>query len=87
MFYLLSSSKHRILLIRCGVYSRAAFIVFLLPSAAFDRGRRLFEECKNEIDFFQEAVKQFFNCSQAVNSFTTYAESRRICLLVYFHCF
>ena len=46
-------------------------MVFLLPSAAFDRGRRLFEDCKNEIDFFQEAVKQFFNWSQAVNSFTT----------------
>ena len=39
-FFLLSSSKRCILLIKCGVYSRVALLVTLLPSAAFDQGRR-----------------------------------------------
>ena len=40
-FFLLFSSKRRVLLTRGGVYSRRRLLVILLPSAVFNRGRRL----------------------------------------------
>ena len=53
-FFSLSSSKLRILLIRCGVYSRAAFIGNFVSIRAFDRERRFLRAAFNRILYYRK---------------------------------